>query len=319
MNIIKIFSTKEYILGNEIGKFIEVLRSAVHKQISRLRQIERAVKFSPKDYVIVKKCKLFNEYEIEASFIKKPLNICKVIKYYKETTSTQNIVKELAKKNFGEGVVVIAEKQTKGYGRVKRVWNSNEGGLWFSMLLKPVMCSDESSRLSLLLGIALNRILEKNYGISSEIKWPNDILICGKKVAGIIIEMSVEQDMINWVAAGVGVNINNSLPEDLKSISISIKEVLKREIDRGEFIAAFLTEFEGLYFDFQRYGFKLFLDEYNSKIAYKGALVTVDGGYNDTITGKSFGIDENGRLIIETRNKIEKIISGTLRRAEKWN
>jgi BirA family biotin operon repressor/biotin-[acetyl-CoA-carboxylase] ligase len=187
------------------------------------------------------------------------------------------------------------------------------------MLLKPVIRPDESSRLSLLFSIVLNRILEKRYGISSEIKWPNDILICGKKVAGIIIEMSVEQDIVNWVAAGIGVNINNGLPENLKNISISVKEVLKREINRSEFLAAFLMEFENLYSNFQKNGFKQFLGEYNSKVAYKDALVTVDSGYKDTITGKNFGIDESGRLIIETKNKLEKVIFGTLRRAEKRN
>jgi BirA family biotin operon repressor/biotin-[acetyl-CoA-carboxylase] ligase len=197
------------------------------------------------------------------------------------------------------------------------VWNSNAGGLWFSILLKPVMRPDESSKLSLLFSIALNRILEKRYEISSEIKWPNDILIYGKKVAGIIIEISVEQNIINWVAAGIGVNINNSLPEDLKNISISIKWVLKRKIDRAKFLAAFLMEFESLYSNFRRDGFEQFLEEYNSKVAYKDALVTVDIGYDETITGKNLGIDESGRLIIETENKLEKIISGTLRRAEK--
>ncbi|OEG70744.1 hypothetical protein ATZ36_17380 [Candidatus Endomicrobiellum trichonymphae] len=315
MSIIEILSTEKYISGSEIGRFLGISRDAVHKRINRLRQIGYTIKSSSKGYIIVKKCELFNEYEIEAN-LKKPLNICKMIKYYKETASTQTAVKKLALKNFGEGVVVIAEKQTKGYGRIKRVWNSNAGGLWFSMLLKPVIRPDGSSILSLLFSIALSRILEKKYGISSEIKWPNDILICGKKVAGIIIEMSAEQDIINWVAAGIGVNINNSLPEDLKNISISIKEVLKREIDRTEFIVAFLTEFESLYFNFQSGGFKQFLEEYNSKVAYKDVLVTVDSACNDAITGKNFGIDESGRLIIETKNKIEKIISGTLRRAE---
>jgi BirA family biotin operon repressor/biotin-[acetyl-CoA-carboxylase] ligase len=315
MSIIEILSTEKYISGSEIGRFLGISRDAVHKRINRLRQIGYTIKSSSKGYIIVKKCELFNEYEIEAN-LKKPLNICKTIKYYKETASTQTAVKKLALKNFGEGVVVIAEKQTKGYGRIKRVWNSNAGGLWFSMLLKPVIRPDGSSILSLLFSIALSRILEKKYGISSEIKWPNDILICGKKVAGIIIEMSAGQDIINWVAAGIGVNINNSLPEDLKNISTSIKEVLKREIDRTEFIVAFLTEFESLYFNFQSGGFKQFLEEYNSKVAYKDVLVTVDSACNDAITGKNFGIDESGRLIIETKNKIEKIISGTLRRAE---
>jgi BirA family biotin operon repressor/biotin-[acetyl-CoA-carboxylase] ligase len=316
MSIIEILSTEKYISGSEIGRFLGISRDAVHKRINRLRQIGYTIKSSSKGYIIVKKCKFFNEYEIESN-LKKPLNICKTIKYYKETVSTQTIVKKFAEEDFGEGLVIIAEKQTKGYGRIKRVWSSNEGGLWFSLLLKPVIRPNESSKLSLLFSIALNRIIEKKYKISSEIKWPNDILIRGKKVAGIIIEMSVEQNIINWVAAGIGVNINNSLPEDLKNTSISIKEILKREIDRAKFLAAFLTEFESLYSNFQKDGFKQFLEEYNSKVAYKDALVTVDSGYNNTITGKNFGIDESGRLTIKTKSRLEKIMSGTLRRAEK--
>lgn len=316
MSIIEILSTEKYISGNEISKFLGVSRVAVHKQINEFKKMGYAIGSSSKGYILIKNGKLlFNEYEIKTN-LRKQLDICKTIKYYEEITSTQTAVKKLAEKGFGEGIIVVAEKQTKGYGRIKRMWNSNAGGLWFSMLLKPVISPDESSKLSLLLSIALKRIFEKEYGIGSEIKWPNDILIFGKKVAGIIIEMSAEQDAINWIVAGIGININNSLPENLENISISLKTVLKKEIDRAEFMAAFLTEFENLYFDFQKNGFVQFLEEYNNKIAYKGMFVTIDSGY-DVITGKNFGIDENGKLILELDNKLEKIVSGTLRKAEK--
>lgn len=252
-----------------------------------------------------------NVIEILSSF-KKQLSVCKTIKYYKKLPSTQLAVKKLAQKGFEEGFVVVAEKQTSGYGRIQRIWNSNIGGLWFSILLKPIIRPNEVSKLALLLSIALKRTLERKYQISSKIKWSNDVLVCDKKIAGIIVEMSAERDKINWVVAGIGVNINNDIPKDLENVAISLKDILKSETNRTEFMAEFLIDFEKLYFDFQKNGFKQFLKEYNSNLAYKNKSVSVDTGYAVT-TGMNLGINEEGMLIIKTPNGFEKIMSGTLR------
>jgi BirA family biotin operon repressor/biotin-[acetyl-CoA-carboxylase] ligase len=254
--------------------------------------------------------KQINEYEIECK-LKKNLKVCKTLKYYKELPSTQTTVKKLAAKNFDEGVVIIAEEQTNAYGRIKRTWSSNEGGLWFSILLKPSIRPNEASRLSLILSIALKRTL-KEYKVDSEIKWSNDVLVNGKKIAGIIIEMSSEQDRINWVVAGIGININNKLPKELADISISLKDVLNKEIGRATFLATFLVNFERIYGSFQHNDFEIFVDEYNDNLAYKNELVMIDDGYN-VVSGVNLGIDANGRLIIKTKTDLKKIISGTLR------
>ncbi|MDR1926329.1 MAG: biotin--[acetyl-CoA-carboxylase] ligase [Endomicrobium sp.] len=312
MNIIEILSSQKCIHGNEIGRILGISEADVHKQINSLKQIGYTIKSSSQGYKLVKGVSLFNEYEIEAK-LKKRLDVCKTIKYYKELSSTQISVKELAEKGFEEGVVVVAETQTSGYGRHKRFWSSNVGGLWFSILLKPSIGLGEASKLALLLSIVLNITLEKDYGISSRIKWPNDVLVLGKKLAGIIVEISAEQDMIKWVVAGIGININNSLPEDLENISITLKSVLKKEVDRAEFMIAFLTNFENLYLNFQKIGFKQFLEKYNSEIAYKNKKVSVVNTGRKEIIGVNLGIDEEGGLIIKTSNGIEKIISGTLR------
>jgi BirA family biotin operon repressor/biotin-[acetyl-CoA-carboxylase] ligase len=193
----------------------------------------------------------FNKHEIETA-INKKLNVCRTLKFYKETTSTQTIAKEQADKGFHEGLVVIAEQQTKGYGRNKAIWSSNAGGLWFSMLLKPKIHPKEASKLTLLLSTTLKIVLEEKYEVDSEIKWPNDVLVFGKKIAGVLIEMSAEHNIINWIVAGVGININNSLPKELESTSISLKDILKKEVSRTEFIAEFLMKFEDLYFNFQK-------------------------------------------------------------------
>jgi BirA family biotin operon repressor/biotin-[acetyl-CoA-carboxylase] ligase len=193
----------------------------------------------------------FNKREIE-TVVNKGLKICKTLKFYKKITSTQTIAKEQANKGFHEGLIVIAEQQTKGYGRNKAIWSSNAGGLWFSMLLRPKIRPSEASKLTLLLSNALKIVLEEKYKLDSEIKWPNDVLVFGKKIAGILIEMSAEQNIINWIVAGVGININNDLPKELESTSISLKNILKKEVSRTEFIAEFLVKFENLYFNFQK-------------------------------------------------------------------
>jgi BirA family biotin operon repressor/biotin-[acetyl-CoA-carboxylase] ligase len=311
VNIIEILYSNQCISGNKIGGILGISRAAVHKQINTLKKIGYKIETSSKGYVLKKNVNFFNEYEIEAN-IHKQLSVCKTVKYYKEIPSTQTTVKRLAEKGFEEGTVVIAEQQTSGYGRIKRKWSSNAGGLWFSMLLRPLMRPDEVSRVSLLLSIALNITLERDYKINSEIKWPNDILVFGKKIAGIIIEMSAEQDLVSWVAVGIGININNNLPKDLKDTAIALKTVLKRDVNRAKFLAKLLTNFENLYLDFQKNGFRQFFKIYNSKIAYKNKYVNVNSGYN-LITGVNLGIDESGKLIIKTHNGVEQIISGTLR------
>jgi BirA family biotin operon repressor/biotin-[acetyl-CoA-carboxylase] ligase len=255
-----------------------------------------------------------NVIEILSS-LKKQLSVCKKIKYYKKLPSTQLAVKKLAEKGFEEGFIVVAEKQTSGYGRSKKVWSSNVGGLWFSILLKPIISPDEVSKLTLLLSVALKRTLKRKYQISSKIKWPNDVLVCDKKIAGIIVEMFAEHDRTNWVVAGIGININNDIPKNLENISVSLKDILKKEADRAEFMTEFLIDFEKLYLDFQKDGFNQFLEEYNDNLAYKNKSVSIDTGRAVT-TGINLGIDEEGMLIIKTLNSFEKIISGTLRRSK---
>ncbi|MDR3071723.1 MAG: biotin--[acetyl-CoA-carboxylase] ligase [Endomicrobium sp.] len=310
MNVLKILKTRETVSASTVCEVLEISRASVHKQINALKKIGYKIKSSTKGYSLAENKSFFNEHEIESE-LEKSLSVCKTLKYYNELPSTQTTVKTLAVNGFKEGVVVVAEKQTNGYGRIKRAWSSNSGGLWFSILLNPSMRLDEVSKMALLISIAFDMTL-KQYNVISEIKWPNDILINGKKLAGIIIEMSAEQNKINWVVAGVGININNKLPKKLEGIAVSLKNVLGQSVDRSKFLVKFLTIFDDVYVNFQVNGFRQFVEEYNNKMAYKGEHVSIDDGYS-IITGINLGVDDSGRLIIDTGQKLEKIISGTLR------
>ncbi|MDR1196116.1 MAG: biotin--[acetyl-CoA-carboxylase] ligase [Endomicrobium sp.] len=243
----------------------------------------------------------------------RPVGICKKILHFKKIGSTQTKIKNFAQKGFPEGTVVIADEQSASYGRMQRKWFSPAGGLWFSMLLKPKIYPDAASNLSLLTALALNAALEKDYGIKTKIKWPNDILFEDKIIAGIIIEMSAEQDIVNWVAAGVGVNIDNILPDTLPEAA-ALGKIFKKNIRRDELLASFLIEFNKIYNTFCKFGFGGFCEEYNKNHAFMNESVIIDGGFG-IIKGINKGIGEDGKIIIETEKGIEKIISGTLRRS----
>ncbi len=298
--------------GIEIGKALGVSRAAVHKQINMLRQKGFIIDSSQKGYKLVKNGDFFDEKAVFAR-LKYALSVCKQIKHYPKIDSTQTKIKQFAQKNEPEGLIVVADTQTAAYGRMKREWSSAAGGLWFSILLKPKIRPDEASRMAIAISIALNRALEVYLGIKTEIKWPNDILYKGKKLSGIIIEMSAEQDIVNWVAAGIGVNANNKLPKTLANTSISLNEIKGAAIDKPGLLAAFFNEFESVYKDFQKYGMAEFNEEYNSKAAFIEKKVEVDTGFG-IIKGINEGIDANGYLLLKTKEKLEKIVSGTLRR-----
>ncbi|MDR1928642.1 MAG: biotin--[acetyl-CoA-carboxylase] ligase [Endomicrobium sp.] len=242
----------------------------------------------------------------------KKFNVFNAIRYYQKLLSTQNVVKELAKKNVKEGIVVVAEKQINGYGRIGRIWHSNIGGLWFSILLKPQLYHYEAHKFGLLMAIALNTIFEK-YKVISQIKWPNDILVLKKKIAGIITETSIQKKKINWIVMGVGININNNLKKSISNIAISLKTVLGRKIDKNIFLLLLLMQFECFYANFIKNGFEQFVKKYNNKIAYKNEFVKITVGDNVVLSGVNLGIDKNGKLIIKTLKGIKKIAFGTLR------
>jgi BirA family biotin operon repressor/biotin-[acetyl-CoA-carboxylase] ligase len=239
-------------------------------------------------------------------------NLCKSIKYYKKIESTQIIAKKFAKKGFDEGVVVIAKSQTNGYGRNKKKWFSNDGGVWLSILLRPMIYINDVSKLTFLFSIVLIRIFKKKYKINPKIKWPNDIFVFEKKIAGIITETSITQGKTDWIVVGVGVNINNSIPKFLKNVSISLKDILKKKVDISEFIFDFFFELEHMYFDFKKNGFTKFLEEYNNKIMYKNRNIIVNDDQCNVVIGKNLGIDEDGCLIVKTKIQLIKILHGSI-------
>ncbi|MDR1683856.1 MAG: biotin--[acetyl-CoA-carboxylase] ligase [Elusimicrobiota bacterium] len=171
-----------------------------------------------------------------------------------EVTSTQDIAKELAQTLEEGNVLVQAKSQTNGRGRFERGWDAQAGGLYISLILRPDRQVKNTAALSVKTGMAVAKTLRELYGVKTKIKLPNDVLALQngvyKKIAGVLIETSLQQESLNWLALGIGVNLNNKVCAQIKAASV--KQIIKREADITEFRDALLRNFAGFYLQWGR-------------------------------------------------------------------
>lgn len=239
--------------------------------------------------------------------------IGKEIHHFTEVTSTNDVAKQLAARGAKEGTVVIAETQTRGRGRFERRWVSPKGGIWFSTILRPEVTPQEALKLTLMAAVAVARVIRKTLKLNAEIKWPNDVLIEGKKVCGILIETSTRGKLVDFVTLGVGINANidtDSFPENLRNSITSLKKELKEDVARERFLRALLEELEHYYMMFTRIEFDLILEEWKSLASFLGSYVEV-ASYDEKIVGLAVNVDQSGALLIKTENgTVRRVTSG---------
>ena len=224
---------------------------------------------------------------------------------FEQTTSTNDVIEKLAHDGVREGVVVFAESQTKGRGRLGRKWISPERkGLWFSILLRPELRPQGTTQLTVASATALRRAIESETGLKPEIKWPNDILIGGKKVAGILTELSAELDKVKHVILGIGVDVNldaGELPAELKKTATSLKIETGKMISRAELAVAILRELDEDYAKVCAGQFAAVADEWEKHCATIGRNVTVQIGDRKT-RGRAESLDDAGALLLRTEH-----------------
>lgn len=210
------------------------------------------------------------------------------------------------------GAVVVAETQTAGRGRRGRQWNSSRGtGLWFSMLLKPDISPEHAPMLTLVAAMAVARAIEQMAGIRPGIKWPNDIVLSGKKVCGILTEMKARADGIDYIILGIGINVKvQEFPEEIVQIATSLETECRCTIDMDILLEAVLKEFEHYYDLYMRtLDFRLMQDEYNRCLVNRDKQVKVldpQGAYE----GIARGINAQGELLVEREGRIYQVNSG---------
>ncbi|HXF49467.1 MAG TPA: biotin--[acetyl-CoA-carboxylase] ligase [Verrucomicrobiae bacterium] len=232
---------------------------------------------------------------------------------YQSIGSTNNTAWQLAEQGAPEGTLVVADRQTAGRGRLGRSWHSPPRvGLWFSLVLRPEVAPSEAAGISLLTALALSQAIQSHCRIEAKIKWPNDCQIAGKKVAGILTELSSELDRVNFVIVGVGLNVNQAksdFPSGLKAKATSLAIETKEKWLRAEILALFLKEFEHFYLQFKKAGIGPFIKEIERRMALLGQKVKLAAG-KEIITGKVAGLAEDGALLLETKSGSYRAISG---------
>ena len=241
------------------------------------------------------------------------INLVKKFIVFDEVSSTNIKAKELAQNDEEEGTIVIARIQKKGRGRFDRLWESPDGGLYLSIILRPNCSPDKATLLPLIASLVVCKTINSHYHLSAKIKWPNDVRVNGKKVAGILLESEVDGNQLHYVVLGIGVNLNidvSLFPKELKNNATSILHELNATVDYHKFLEHLLCTLDNYYSMFLNGNFDTILREwryYSDTLGRKVRIVTS----SDELTGKVYDVDQSGFLIVITDSgEHKKITSG---------
>lgn len=301
-----------FVSGQEIADYVGCSRTAVWKHIEELRNegyVLEAIR--NKGYRIISAPGNVTSNEIQIGL--QTTSFGQNIHYEESVDSTQKIANRLANEDAAEGTIVIAEEQTLGKGRLSRNWHSPKfTGIWMSLILRPNIPFHEAPQLTLLAAVAVAQAIEDVTDLTPEIKWPNDLLIKGKKVTGILTELQAESDRIHSVIVGIGINVNQKLsdfPEELQNTATSLFIESGKNITRSALIQQILRNMEKLYHTYLQHGFnpiKLLWESYAVSLGKELKATTV----NETIIGKALGITDSGVLLLEDKlGKVHHIYS----------
>jgi BirA family biotin operon repressor/biotin-[acetyl-CoA-carboxylase] ligase len=304
-------SKTPFISGEELSRSLNISRSAVWKQIKSLRTLGFIISAEPsRGYRLISAPDRLLASSITP--LLKSERIGGKIISVEETVSTNSVSFRMAEEGAAEGSVVIAECQTGGKGRLGRNWASPPRvNLYCSIILRPPIQPVAAPQLTFLSAVAVARAIEGLTTLKVRIKWPNDILIGGKKVAGLLNEMSAETDKVNFVILGIGVNLNMSqelFPVDLRHPATSLFVESGIKVDRTAFTVALLQELDSLYATFLSQGYAPARREWLERSRLEGVLVTVTDN-NSVRSGRVTGIDEYGALLLDSG---ERILAGDL-------
>lgn len=312
--ILRMLKTSDgYVSGQVLCDTFGVSRTAVWKVIHQLKEegyeIEAA---SKKGYCMIGVPDILSKEEIESQMETKWAG--RIAAYFDEVDSTNTKAKFLAEEGAVHGTLVVAEQQNAGKGRRGRSWNSQKGsGIWMTLILKPDILPQSASMITLIAALAIAKSVKKQYALDAKIKWPNDIVVNGKKICGILTEMSSDMESINHIVIGIGINANTkTFPEDIQDRATSISIEKENEIiNRSSLIADIMKEMEGL--------LDIFFEKENlafMKEEYESYLINIDRKVRilepkSEYTGISLGIGNNGDLIVKLEDgTIKEVMSG---------
>ncbi len=306
----------EFVSGEKLSKTLSLSRAAVWKNIKKLRLLGYKIESKPKiGYRLQADTNLLLPWEISDGL--QTDIIGRKIYYFDKIDSTQNFALELAQKPHENGSLVIAERQTQGRGRLNRRWVSPKGGIWMSILLKPNFESSYTSLFPMVTSLALAVSIEKTLKIKTELKWPNDLTIKGKKIAGILIDASIESNKIDYIIIGIGINFKIKPEIVTKSIksqkNYDITTLIKKDQNANpiELVQQFLFELEQSYNSVVSDAIGQIRKEWSKRSSTIGKNITATTT-TGILKGKAIGIDKTGALLLSNKGKVQRLLAGDI-------
>ena len=301
-----------FLSGEYLAETLNVSRTAIWKHIKALRDSGYDIESVPRNgYRLLHSPDLLSAEEVKNSLSTKILG--SDIKYFTTTDSTNNQAKKLAMDGAVDGTIVISEEQNGGRGRLSRSFFCPKyKGIWFSVILRPDFLPQEAPKCTLLAAVAVTKAIYDVTGVKVGIKWPNDILYNGKKLVGILTEMSAEMERINYIVLGIGIDVNISVeetPEDIRDIMTSLSQITGKKVSRLELLNKLLYHLEQLYIMAQKQSFAPILDEWRKYSITLNQEIKVISG-NDVTYGEAVDIDDDGALLVKINGQIKRVLAG---------
>ena len=300
LDVLKALREKDdYVSGQELCERFQVSRTAVWKRIRQLQAEGYEIEAVPNRGYRISGCPDVIAAEEVGSRLKTKW-MGRPVRYFEVIDSTNRYAKKAAEDGAPEGLLVIGDEQTAGRGRSGRHWTTPPGtAIAMTILLRPEIAADRIAMTTLVMGLAVTQAVRELYDIPAGIKWPNDVVIDGKKICGILTEMTTDMVSVSYIVVGVGINANmDAFPEELQSTAASLKMVLGHEVNRAELIAAVMQHFEYYYEQFLAAGdLSAVMERYNELLLNRGRKVRVlEPGHE--YTGMAEGIDSMGELLV---------------------
>jgi len=306
----------EYLSGQDLSDVLRISRVAVWKHIKKIKELGYKIESKQKlGYRLIANTDLLLPWEITQNL--KTKTIGNEVYYFDSIKSTQEYAVKIAANSKNNGTVIIAQQQTGGKGRDGRKWISPKGGIWLSVILQPKFDISVITLFPIASSLALSTAIEKCFDIKPELKWPNDITIKGKKVAGMLVDASLESNRIESIVLGVGINfdvdvkkIEKDLKNNLNFYGVTSLKNLKKDSNPVELIQTFLVELEEIINLLNTGQIKKIVKDWTQRSSTIGKIIeimTKEG----KIKGKAVKIDEDGALIVSNK-KTTRILAGDI-------
>ena len=317
VKVLSFFQThdSEYLSGEDLSDVLKISRVAVWKHIKKIQSLGYKIESKQKlGYRLISETEKLLPWEITKDL--KTKTVGKRVYYFEEIDSTQNFAEQIALDGKENGTIVIAEKQTAGKGRLDRKWTSPKGGIWFSLIIHPKFDVSTSTLVPIAGAVALAKAIKNTLNIDVSVKWPNDITLNGKKVAGMLVDASFQANNIDYLILGIGINFDIDAKKIEKRLSKSANfygvNSLRKKDDNTPpkiLLKEFLVQFEKISIQLNKGEKAKIVKEWTKKadkIGKKISINTSDG----KISGVAQGIDNDGALKLKTSKGIKKIFVG---------